>query len=369
MGHRDDTEKKTKLLYVVESFSTGVYAIVRDIACNLDPTKFELLIIHSLRDDSPKHPEKDFSQEHITLRYLPMGSPKEYLPAVRALRKVIKEFRPDCIHLHSSKAGFLGRLAAKGMCRHLLYSPHGFSFLRTDVGSVKRWIFFQLEYWINRYLPSKIIAVSEGEREYALRITKNAIVINNFIDTAIFQEDEHHTSETIVTCGRIAPARNPSLFNQIAKTLPELEFIWVGDGPLRDLIDAPNIKVTGFVSRDEAITYVKRSCMYVHTSLWEGMPVAILEAMAARKPVVASNVVGNKDLIIDGFTGFLCDPSTSKQFVSRIMELQTSYSLRTSLGTHARKYVETHHDVKTAVAAYQAVYQKFEVENGKRNIS
>jgi glycosyltransferase involved in cell wall biosynthesis len=193
--------------------------------------------------------------------------------------------------------------------------------------------------------------------QQALRITKNSIVINNFIDMVIFKDDDQPQSDTIITCGRITAARNPVLFNAIAKKLPQHTFIWVGDGPLRGEIDASNIIVTGLLPRQEAIIHIKKACIYVQTSKWEGMPVAVLEAMAAAKPVVASDVVGNRDLIIDGVTGFLCDPSSVDQFVKRILELKSSEVLRRSLGTHAKAQIEAHHDVRKAIAEYQANYQ------------
>lgn len=342
---------------MVESFSTGVYAIVRDIACNLDPARFEVLILHSLRDDSPKQPEQDFSLGHITLQYLPMGSSKQYLPAVKSIRQIVKSYHPDCIHLHSSKAGFLGRLAAKRLCRHILYSPHGFSFLRTDVGTLKRWLFFQLEYWINRYLPAKIIAVSEGEREHALKITKDSVVINNFIDTKAFQANADEETSAIVTCGRISPQKNPALFNEIAKSLPEMQFLWIGDGPLRSSLTALNITITGFLPRDKAIYQVKRACLYLQTSLWEGMPVSILEAMAAGRAVVASNVVGNRDLINDGHTGYLCDPEKPEQFVNRITSLLKLPEIRLTVGSNARSYIMENHNLQRAIDSYQTMYQ------------
>ena len=357
MTSSNTTQSRIKILYVVESFSTGVYSIIKDIACNLDPDQFELLILYSLREDSPKNPESDFQNDNITLQYVPMGTLKDYLPAVKTIRNVIKQYQPDSIHVHSSKAGFIGRLAAKGLQKQVLYSPHGFSFLRTDVSALKRWIFFQLEFWINRYLPSKIIAVSEGEYQHALRITKDSIVINNFIDLAMFQKEDRKQSEIIVTCGRITAARNPALFNSIAKKLPDHTFMWVGDGPQRDEINASNITVTGLLPRRDAVKYVKNACIYVQTSLWEGMPVSVLEAMAAGKPVVASDILGNRDIIEDGITGYLCDSSSSDQFAERIKELLSSEDLRSTLGSNARSYVEAHHDVQKAIAAYQANYK------------
>ena len=164
--------KTVKVMFVVESFSTGVYAIVRDIACNLDRDRFDIHILHSLRDDSPATIEQDYNQNNITLSYIPMGSLKTYPSAVKAIRKHIRSFEPDVIHLHSSKAGVLGRLAAgrKGT-QPLFYSPHGFSFLREDVGTMKRRAFLTIEKVVQWWHPAHIIAVSEGEAVHARHIT------------------------------------------------------------------------------------------------------------------------------------------------------------------------------------------------------
>lgn len=358
MGQQEISEQKIKIVYVVESFSTGVYAIVRDIACNLDPDRFEVLILHSLRSDSPKQYHEDLSQSNISLQYIPMGSSKDYLRAIQSIRSVIKAYQPDCIHLHSSKAGFLGRLAAKrSCCSHIVYSPHGFAFLRTDVGPIKRWLFFQLEYWINRYMPSKIIAVSEGEREQALKVTNNTVTINNFIDTTTIHPDKPQTGFDIVTTGRIAPQKNPQLFNQIATALSDRTFLWVGDGPLRSELKSANISVTGYIPRAEAIAQVERAKVYLQTSLWEGMPVSILEAMAAGKAVVASNIIGNRDLINSGKTGILCDPNKPEEFISTLSDIIQDSDIRESLGKSAREHVVANHDVKVALECYMQIYK------------
>lgn len=359
MAKNNNSLTKTKILYVVESFSTGVYAIVRDVACNLDKNKFEVLIIHSLRDDSPKTIDKDFKQPNITLKYVPMGTKKDYLSSIKIIKNITKEYKPDAIHLHSSKAGFLGRLAIKGQCKNVLYSPHGFSFLRTDVNKLFRFIFFQLEFWINKYVPSKIVAVSAGEKEHALKITKNSIVIKNFIDTDNLRPPENFNDTNIITtCGRIAAPRNPSLFNAIAEELSDKHFVWIGDGPLRSEIKASNINVTGLIPRNKAIENIKNASIYLQTSLWEGMPVALLEAMSLGKPVIASNVVGNRDLVTDEQTGFLCHPHAKEQFIDRINQLLESPDLRNKLGTAAREYVVNNHSLDKAIQEYEDVYIK-----------
>jgi glycosyltransferase involved in cell wall biosynthesis len=354
--------KITKVLYVVESFSTGVYAIVRDIACNLDQDRFEVRILHSLRNDSPRNYENDFKQKNITLKYIPMGGLKSYLSSIRAIKQEMKDFNPDAIHLHSSKGGFLARLAMnkkKGV--PVLYSPHGLSYLRTDVGPLKRWIFLQLEYWINKKVPSKIIAVSEGEKEQAVRISSNTIVINNFIDTDAIQSVKEEQEQYIVTTGRVAPQKNPTLFNEIALALPDYHFIWVGDGPLKEELTSPNITVTGYISRSEAVSYVKRAKLYLQTSLWEGMPVSILEAMAASKAVVASNIIGNRDLITNDKTGILCDVTMIEQFIEHITSLMEDDKRRAKLGDAASEYVKKHHSISSAVNRYSEEYQGIKI--------
>ena len=359
MNEQTIPQEKIRVLYVVESFSTGVYAIVRDIACNLDPSRFELTILHSLRSDSPSGYVEDFQYPHITLQYVPMGSKKTYVSAIRTIRDVIDRFKPHAIHLHSSKAGVLGRIAAKrATAPQILYSPHGFSFLRTDVSAFARWIFLQVERCINRYCHATIIAVSDGELQEALRITDDAVVINNFIDTSLFGSLVAKPGYPIVTTGRIAPQKNPDLFNTIAQALPEVSFLWVGDGPLRNRLTAPNIFVTGHVSRNEAIQHVVNAHIYLQTSLWEGMPVSILEAMAARKAIVASNIIGNRDLLTHEQSGILCDPDDPQQFITALKELLANQEIRNSLADQAYARVQAKHDVSVAVQRYAEYYRR-----------
>ena len=86
----------------------------------------------------------------------------------------------------------------------------------------------------------------------------------------------------------------------------KLHFVWIGDGELKHLISAPNIVVTGwFKQRNDALKKLSKIDIYIHTSLWEGLPIAILEAMAMKKPVLATNVIGNKDVVVPAETGFL----------------------------------------------------------------
>lgn len=349
--------KKTKVLYVVESFSTGVYAIVRDIACNLDQDRFEVRILHSLRNDSPRNYEDDFKQSNVTLRYLPMGSLKDYFPAVRVVKQEIKDFNPDSIHFHSSKGGFLGRIAAHRSKARLFYTPHGISFIRTDVSSFKRFLFLLLETFIQWYTPVRMIAISQAEYENVLRLTKNATTIKNFIP--IDNISPHVDGETTVVgiTGRITEAKNPPLFNRIAYALPHISFLWVGDGPLRSQLDAENITITGQVSRDEALQHLTGISIYIQTSDWEGLPISLLEAMAAKIPVIVTRIPAHVNLIDDGETGIICDINNDSQFVEAIQNLISNPDKRTTLGQEGYDYVNKHHNLTYAVQKYAEEYQ------------
>ena len=158
---------------------------------------------------------------------------------------------------------------------------------------------------------AKVIGVSKGEYEEALKLTKNAMYINNGIDITKIPKggkkefDREHP--VICTLGRISFPKNPSMFNRIAESFPEWKFIWIGDGDLRSALTASNIEITGWMDREEATEQLARADVFLIPSLWEGLPVALLEAMYQEKLCIASRVIGNRDVMIDGKNGFLAD--------------------------------------------------------------
>ena len=111
---------------------------------------------------------------------------------------------------------------------------------------------------------------------------------------------------TVFTVGRICNQKNPKLFNKIAELLPDIKFLWIGDGELRSELTASNIEVTGWVEREEALEFALTGDVFILTSLWEGLPMALLEAMYMKKICIVSNVVGNRDVIKSGINGYVC---------------------------------------------------------------
>ncbi len=350
-------KNKTTVLYIVESFSTGVYSVIHSIATNLDPLLFDLHILHSLRSDSPSDYSEQFGPyEHVKLTYVPMDSLSAYLSAMNVIRKTVRKEQPDVIHLHSSKAGFLARVALLLTNHRLLYSPHGFSFLRQDVSPLKRSLFLTLERLAQKLNPAQIIAVSEEEGRVAGKITDSVQVIPNFIDIDALPSLSSGSEGFVITSGRISAQKNPRLFNLIAQAFPSTEFIWVGDGPERGLLTEKNIRVTGYVSREEVYSFLASASLYLHTSLWEGMPVSIIEAMALGKAVVASDIIGNRELIVPGVTGYLCDPEDTGIFRARVKELLGDPVKRLAMGEAGSARIRDHYSLSGAIDSYTRLY-------------
>jgi len=253
--------------------------------------------------------------------------------------------RPDVIHLHSSKAGVLGRFAAWliGWKQKVFYSPHGLSFLKQDVSVKKRKVYL----WIERvmvYFGGVFIASSKTEADLASQNIKHGKVVlveNGVSFDSIFASDGKLRERIrIVTSGRVCYPKAPWRFKKLAQQLQEeaADFVWIGDGELREdlLVDGkylPNLTVLGWCSRAQVFKELSRSDIFVLLSLWEGMPLSLIEAQAAGLPAVVSNVVGCRDVVLNDETGFVCVDMT--EMVEKVRQLIRDYDLRIAMGERA----------------------------------
>ena len=144
------------------------------------------------------------------------------------------------------------------------------------------------------------------------------------------------------------------MFSELAVSLPDLRFMWVGYGQESDLPKAANVTLTGLVGRAEAIAKIAELDIYVQTSSWEGMSIAVLEAMAMGKVVIATNIIGNRDVVEHGVTGFLGD--SAEDFVRLIRMLVDDGEMRARIGRAAAEYIREHHDLDLAVKRYSRLY-------------
>lgn len=332
--------KKLKVVHIVESLGGGVYSYFCDLTQSFgEDSRIETTIIYSDKRSEilPSNVRRDF-HKNIRLELIDMQEKIDPIGdwnSISKLKQLFKKINPDIVHLHSSKAGVLGKIALNksGVKASLYYTPHGYSFLRKDISSFKKFIYFSIEKLMASYNNCTTIACGDTEMLYGLKLHPNVKLIRNGIK---YEEISKHKKKkdnkilTVGVLGRISYARNPELFNKIALKLPEIKFKWIGDGNLRNLINAENIDVTGwFMERKKGLENLSEIDIYLQTSIWEGLPIAVLEAMALEKPVIATNVIGNKDIVEDGKTGFLINDVT--QAVDAIEKLKAS-KLRNEMG-------------------------------------
>lgn len=310
-------EKKKKVLHIVEAFGGGVFTVLNDLINGIS-NDYEIVIAYSVRPQTPENFKSYFSSnvKFIEVKNFTRSiNAKKDFKALQEIKKIVKNEKPDIVHLHSSKAGILGRLAVNGNKIKMFYNPHGFSFLKQDDSNLKRSIYWMIEK-ITASLNRKctIVGCSNGEYKEAKRLNKNSICINNGINVKKLQEETRNLEEKkidynnlkICTIGRISFQKNPQMFNEIAKSFPNIEFTWIGDGELREGLTEPNIIITGWKSRKEVLQILNDNDIFILPSLWEGLPISLLEAMYLKKICVVSDVIGNRDVIIDGENGFIC---------------------------------------------------------------
>ena len=335
--------KEIQVLHISETFVTGVYTYIQSIcAFTAQNPNIKTAIIYSPnREGTDKLDFKnDFSSNTklISISMQREVSAKEDYKSLKQLQEAIKNIKPDVIHLHSSKAGVLGRIASKSYPKaKVYYTPNGYSFLREDI-SLKKQLFFKwIEKYVTRIYGGTTIACGDTEYEYAKLLGK-ALMVRNGIDLselAHIKVEPGSKLNSIVTLGRISAQKNPKLFNDIALKFPEIQFIWIGDGELKQELTAKNIKITGWLDRKDALNLLAKHDVYMQTSLWEGLPFTIIEAMALQKPIIATNVVGNKDAVSHKENGFLCQ--SIEDFEKAINQLKSEPQLLKTYGKQSQK--------------------------------
>ncbi len=299
---------------------------------------------------------------------------KEDRKAYEKLVEIINEFKPDIIHTHASKAGLLGRLAAfKCNTPVVVHTFHGHIF-HSYFGKIKTFIFKSIEQYLASK-SSKIIAISpEQKRELSIdhkiapeskfEIIPLGFDLNRFqenIERKRIQFREKYQLQTndiaIGIIGRLAPIKNHHFFINVAKNVlnhnntKHVKFFIIGDGETKNEImqhcSHLNIKYNkhddkNFDSNVIFTSWIKEVDfalagldIVVLTSKNEGTPVSLIEAQAANKPIVTTNVGGIKDIIINNETGYLCEQNNIENFTNKLLELIYNESLREKMSQNS----------------------------------
>jgi glycosyltransferase involved in cell wall biosynthesis len=270
----------------------------------------------------------------------------------------IKKNNIDIVHTHSSKAGILGRIAAKiANVKIIIHTVHGWSFNDYQCFS-RRQLFIWLERLTARF-TQQLIVVSRYDKQkglsYRIGNEKKYSIINYSINYEEFKiQDKDIRNELGINSGDLVigmvscfkPQKSPQDFIKLAylihQKLPNIKFILVGDGVLRKNIERlirnhhlqSEVILTGW--RVDIPRILSALDVFLLTSRWEGLPITVLEAMASAKPVIVTNTGGVSEVINEGETGFLVPPGNLEEMLKKATILLSSEELREKIGQNAR---------------------------------
>src|SRR5512139_3945507 len=228
-----------KVVHITEALSGGVFSYIFQLSNALVEKGVDVTVIFSRRPETPQDLSTYFSSS-VKLVELPMK--REVSPISDAIScvkiwRLLKGEKADVIHLHSSKAGVLGRVAAcfPGIHAKVFYSPHGLAFLREDVSPFVRRIYKLFEN-IGAIFGGVVIASSRSELNYVHSHIPAAksVLVDNGIDVSALPLKAAIASEKvkILTVNRISPQKAPELFARVAEAISctEATFTWIGGG-------------------------------------------------------------------------------------------------------------------------------------------
>ena len=352
--------------------------------------EFETLLVGGMPDkgesDSLFILEKYGIQPHLLEEMVREPNVASDRKAYKKLKQIIKEFQPDIVHTHASKAGALGRKAAFS-CHVpvVVHTFHGHVF-HSYFGKVKTQLFKTIERKLARK-SSAIIAISETQKRELFEIHKvvqeeKITVVPLGFDLLPFRDKRIAERENtrkkygldddtvaIAMVGRLAPIKNHAYFFDIlASILPNIEhkvkvFI-VGDGSEREDVEkrvkqlnstfGECVQMTSWI--EDIGTFNAGMDIICLTSKNEGTPVSLIEAQAAGIPVVTTDVGGVRDIILEGETGFIIPVNNQKLYEQKLLSLIQNEKMREKMSQNGWNHVEDKFHYRTLVKNMEALY-------------
>ena len=328
----------------------------------------------------------DVAGAGIPVHPIPMRraiSPGADLLATLRLARLMRRSRYDIVHCHSSKAGVIGRVAARlAGVPHVCYTPHGFSYLIPGVSSRRRWLYLTIERGLGR-CTDRLIAVSPSEGTEAVRRgivpADRVAVIENGLDPdelpgpaerAKVRAEYGWEDDALVvgTVARQMAQKDPFTWLRtaaaVARTHDKVRFVWVNGGELL----AASKRLAQTLDLGERMTflpYVPNASrlmagfdVLMLSSRFEGLSYVVLEAMGLGKPVVATDVLGTRDVIEHGKNGLLAPPGEPQALAARLRAVLDQPDRGAALGARARATIAARFTKERMVTRTRALYEQ-----------
>lgn len=378
-----------KILHI-GNLKSGIDTYVRNTVA-LASDKFEFVIVNGADDNSKPYMRHGKQVKTYSIDMYRALNPVKDMKAVMQAIKIIKKEKPDLVHCHSAKGGVIGRFAAFFTGTKVVYTAHAFSFLSAE-SAKKKQVFLLLEKIAK--LNSYLLACSGSERELGIKVVgfkeKKAFAWNNAVPdvdkglTRISQisrisSQKNESSDLpvpkvgeryITSIGRPSYQKNPLFMVEVAHGIhlkhPDIKFYLLGVGfyspmleDMKKLIHQYDMDdafyLLPWLSHEETLKYVKGSMLYFMTSLYEGLPISVIEAMSLGKAIMASDVLGNKDCVKDDYNGYLL-PLKEDIFVEKMNELIENDGKRKEMEKNSRSYFESDFFIDNRIKALEDIY-------------
>ncbi|MCR4663139.1 MAG: glycosyltransferase family 4 protein [Endomicrobiaceae bacterium] len=375
---------KIKIAIIVTKLELGGAQKVAISLCEkLDKDKFETVLIcgcGGILDEETKNKIRVIFVKDLVREI----SPVKDLKALFSICKILKQEKPFIVHTHSSKAGIIGRLAAKASgIKNIVHTIHGFSFNDTQ-SFLKKNLFIFLEKIgakISKYLiPVSVENTTKGlknnigkkEQYHYIRLGVDIDNFKNFSGIPSLKKELNINEQDILvtTIGPFKPQKNLPDFIKTAKNISgknkNFKFVIVGDGTLRpqfeNLIKKYNISNNIFLIgwRRDISNILNSSDMFVMTSLWEGLPISTIEAMCCGLSPIVNDVDGQREIVKDKFNGFLIKPYDIKATEEKIMLLANDTNLRKEMSLNARNSIDYTFSTDYMIKQHEDLYLSFQ---------
>jgi glycosyltransferase involved in cell wall biosynthesis len=361
-----------KIVYIVTRAEPigGAQVHVRDLACALLSRGHQPVVMTS-GGGAYTEALRAAGVETITLGSLQAPiHPIRDLRALHEIRGLLKSLRPDLVSTHSSKAGVLGRMAARSLGIPVIFTAHGWAFT-PGVPTRQAAMYSRIER-LAAPLASRVITVSDFDRRLALahRVVsrKKLVTIHNGMPDIgpELRADPSRSPVRLAMVARFEPQKDhTTLLHALAGLMQETWSLdLIGDGPLqpkahelsRRLGLADRIRFWG--QRTDVDARLAEAQVALLITNWEGFPRSILEAMRAGLPVVSSAVGGVLESVRDGETGFTVSRGDVAGLQERLKQLLADPELRTRMGRSGRQLYEDHFTLSRTIEKTLAVYQE-----------
>jgi glycosyltransferase involved in cell wall biosynthesis len=354
-------------------------------AALLDKARFQAEILSGPQTGSEGSLIEQVRAMGIPLTILPQlvrqVSPANDLVALVKMTRLMKAKQYAIVHTHSSKAGILGRLAAHlAGVPIIVHSVHGWSF-HDYMPPITRRLYLGLERWMASFTHA-LIVVTERDIHKGLQagigrpeqytLIRSAIPLEQFDPASIDRLSVRielgipPEAPLIGNVGRFSQQKNPldwvRVAGQVARTHPNVYFLLVGDGPLRSQVEAA-ITMEGIEDRT-ILTGLRRDVgrmmaamnIFLLTSLWEGLPRVLPQAMAMKLPVIANRADGTVEIVQHGETGYLCTPGQIDEAAAYCCDLIAQPAKRLSMGQKGAAIATGQFNLHEMIDRIEALY-------------